>query len=143
MIMVRETASTLGSDAVVAETASTAASDGSGSLTGTTTQLASAGGLVINIIYDSSVSSAPAGFTAAISDVVQYYESVFTDPVTVTIDIGWGEVGGQSLTSGALGETETFVSAFSYGQVRGALAADAKSADDTDALASLPAGNPT
>src|SRR5205814_9344228 len=70
---------------------------GSASLAGTTVQMGVAGGLVFNITYDSSVSSAPAGFTSAIADVVNYYESVFNDPITVNIDVGWGEVARQSL----------------------------------------------
>ena len=70
------------------------ASSASASLAGTTVQTGAAGGLVFNITYDSSVSSAPAGFTAAIADVVNYYTSVFSDPVTINIDVGWGEVGG-------------------------------------------------
>jgi hypothetical protein len=60
---------------------------GSASLAGTTVQMGAAGGLVFNITYDSSVSNAPAGFTSAIADVVNYYESVFNDPITVNIAV--------------------------------------------------------
>ena len=115
---------------------------GSASLAGTTVQMGVAGGLVFNITYDSSVSSAPAGFTSAIGDVVNYYESVFNDPITVNIDVGWGEVAGQSL-GGALGASETYLGVISYSQLKAALAADAKSADDASAVASLPGGDPT
>jgi hypothetical protein len=101
-----------------------------------------AGGLVFNITYDSSVSNAPAGFSNAITDVVNYYESVFSDPISVNIDVGWGEVARQSL-SGALGASETNLGGFSYSQVKTALAADAKSADDATAIASLPGSDPT
>jgi hypothetical protein len=59
---------------------------GSASLAGTTVQMGAAGGLVFNITYDSSVSNAPAGFTSAITDVVNYYESEFNDPITVNIE---------------------------------------------------------
>ena len=113
------------------------------SLAGTTVQMGAAGGLVFNITYDSSVSSAPAGFTTAITDVVNYYKSVFHDPITININVGWGEVAGQSLASGALGASETNLGVFSYSQVKAALAADAKSADDGTAVASLPASDPT
>jgi hypothetical protein len=115
---------------------------GSASLAGTTVQMGAAGGLVFNITYDSSVSNAPAGFTSAITDVVNYYESVFNDPVTVNIDVGWGEVAGQSL-GGALGASETNLGVFSYSQVKAALAADATSAGDATAVASLPGSDPT
>ncbi|MBV9375382.1 MAG: NF038122 family metalloprotease, partial [Alphaproteobacteria bacterium] len=118
-------------------------SSASASLAGTTVQMGAAGGLVFDITYDSSVSSAPAGFTAAIADVVNYYRSVFSDPVTINLDVGWGEVGGQTLASGALGESETNLGLFSYSQVKAALTADAKSADDTSAVHSLPGTDPT
>ena len=116
--------------------------DGSNLLAGSTVQIGNSGGLVFNITYDSSVSNAPAGFTAAIADVAKFYESVFDDPITVNLDVGWGEVAGQSL-GGALGASETFLDVFNYGQVRSALAADATSADDKTALASLPISDPT
>jgi hypothetical protein len=48
--------------------------------------MGAAGGLVFSITYDSSVSNAPAGFTSTITDVVNYYESVFNDPITVNIE---------------------------------------------------------
>jgi hypothetical protein len=118
------------------------ATSGSASLAGTTVQMGAAGGLVFNITYDSSVSSAPAGFTSAMTDAINYYESVFNDPITINIDVGWGEVAGQSL-SGALGASETNLGVFSYSQVKAALAADAISADDATAVTSLPGGDPT
>jgi hypothetical protein len=113
------------------------------SLAGTTVQMGVAGGLVFNITFDSSVSSAPAGFTSAIAAVVNYYTNVFNDPITINIDVGWGEVAGQALASGALGESQTNLGVFSYSQVKTALAADAKSADDTTAVASLASSDPT
>ena len=68
---------------------------------------------VINVTYDSSVSNAPAGFTAAIQDAVTYLESVITAPITVNIDVGYGEIDGQALQSGALGESETYLNSYS------------------------------
>ena len=67
---------------------------------------------------------------------------MFNDPITVNIDVGWGEVAGQSL-GGALGASETNLGVFSYSQVKAALAADATSADDATAVASLPGSDPT
>src|ERR1700722_6574110 len=92
---------------------------------------------VINVIYDSSVSSAPAAFTTGIQAAVAYLESVITTPVTVNIDVGYGEIAGQSLGSNALGESETFLNEYSYSSITGALA----SVDPT-AAASLPASAP-
>ena len=102
-----------------------------------------ASGLTINVIYDSSVSSAPAGFKAEINAAVQYLESLYNDPITITIDVGYGEVAGSRLSSGALGESETYLSSYSYAQLTTAMRADATSASDTSAIASLLATNPT
>jgi hypothetical protein len=55
---------------------------------------------VINITYDSSVDNAPAAFKAAVADVVAFFESVFTNPITINIDVGYGEVDGQKLGRG-------------------------------------------
>ena len=71
-----------------------------------------------------------------------YFESQFTDPVTINLNVGYGEVGGYSLGSGALGESLTYLSSFSYAQVRSALAADATSADDAASVTRLPASSP-
>src|SRR5262249_56087236 len=55
---------------------------------------------------------------------------------------GEGEVGGEALGSGALGESLTYLSSYSYSQLLGALTADATTATDQTAVASLPASNP-
>jgi hypothetical protein len=77
------------SDLLLREATSAATGAGAESLTGTTgsttSQVASAGALVINVIYDNST---PAGFRAAIDCAVNCYESVFTDSVTVSRNQG-------------------------------------------------------
>ena len=97
---------------------------------------------VINVSYDASVANAPAAFKSAIQSVVQFYESRFTDPVTINIAVGYQEVGGSSLDSGALGESLSFLSNYSYSQVKNALTQDAKSSDDTASAATLPLLSP-
>ncbi len=97
----------------------------------------------INITFDSSVNGAPAGFTAAVNTAVQFFESHFFDPITINISIGYGEVGGQALSQGALGESLTFLNSYTYAQIRNALIADGRSAVDMSAIASLPGVNPT
>ncbi len=62
--------------------------------------------LSFNVTYDSSVNNAPAGFTTAFQDAINYYDSTFTNPITIDLSVGWGEVGGSSLSSNALGESE-------------------------------------
>jgi hypothetical protein len=94
-------------------------------------------GFVINVTYDQSQSSLPAGFVAAINYVVNYYESIFTSPITVNIDVGYGEIDGQALQSGALGESETYLSDYSYSTIKNALAAV-----DPTAAASMPSNMP-
>jgi hypothetical protein len=114
-----------------------------GSTSGTTTTgSASASPFVINVTYDASVANAPAAFKTVVSNVVQYLESQFTDHVTINIAVGYGEVGGYTLGSGALGESLTYLSSYSYASVKNALVADAKTADDASAVATLPATSP-
>jgi hypothetical protein len=90
----------------------------------------------INLIYDSSTTNAPAGFAAAMNYVVNFFDTVFTNPVTINIAVGWGEIAGQPLSSGALGESETAASpGYTYSQIKNALTANtAQSATDLAAL---------
>lgn len=120
-------------------------SSGTGGTTGgttTTTGSASTSPFVINVTYDASAANAPAAFKTVVNNVVQYLESKFTDHVTINIAVGYGEVGGYSLGSGALGESLTYLSSYSYASVKNALTADAKTADDASAVATLPATSP-
>lgn len=94
--------------------------------------------LAINISWNSSVQSAPSGFTAAVMAAAQYLESQLVDPVTVNISVGYGEVNGTSLGNNVLGMSESYLSSYSYGSLSSALAASATSADDQSAVASLP-----
>jgi hypothetical protein len=104
----------------------------------------SARALVIDATYDSSVNGAPAGVKTAFQDAVSYIDSTFTNPITVNINVGWGEIAGSSISAGALGESETYLAGYyGYGQVRNALISDSRSAADQGAVASLPASDPT
>jgi hypothetical protein len=96
----------------------------------------------IDVTFDQAIGSLPAGFVAAIDYVVEYFDHLFTDAITINIDVGYGEVNGQPLGSGALGESITFLNSYNYSTLRGALAGDAKSADDATAVASLPGSDP-
>src|SRR5258707_5966886 len=60
----------------------TSGTGGTTSGTSTTTGSASTSPFVINVTYDASVANAPAGFTTAVANVVQYLESQVTDHVT-------------------------------------------------------------
>ncbi len=97
----------------------------------------------INISYDSSVGSAPAGFTATVQSAVFFLETNYTDAVTINVAVGYGEIAGQPLDPGALGESLTNLISTSYGQLRSALIADAITGADASAIASLPVADPT
>jgi hypothetical protein len=97
----------------------------------------------INFSFDSSVSNAPSGFTNVFNQVASFFASTFQAPVTLNIDVGYGEIGGQPLASGAVGESSFSAGSYSYSQIKSALAADSKSSIDASAVASLPASNPT
>jgi hypothetical protein len=99
--------------------------------------------VIINVSYDSSVNSAPSSFKTAVSAAVQYIQSIFLNPITINIDVGFGEVNGQALDSGALGESETFFNNYTYTQVHNALVQNAHSADQISAASSLPTTDPT
>ena len=73
----------------------------------------------INVTFDSSVSQAPAGFIPAVNYVVNYFDSLFTNNVTINIDVLY-----QNLGSGFLAENQAsqFVSN-DYSSVRSALQA--------------------
>ena len=85
--------------------------------------------LTFNVTYDASTSSAPAAFFSAFNDAIQFYETKFDDPITININVGWGEINGHSLSPGDLGNSQTNQQGFySYSQVKTALQNDAKSA---------------
>ena len=108
---------------------SAGAGESSGSVAGVT-NASNGQGLVINVVYDSSVASAPAGFTQTIANVVAFYESQFSTPVTVTIDVGYGEIDGQSVEPGSLGESQANLTSVSYAQLEAALANNANAIGD-------------
>ncbi len=128
---------------------SASSSGGSGSTSGssgsgTVSQITTAGsGLVIDINWDTSVANAPSGFVTAVDSVASYYESHFSNPITITIDVGYGEIDGAPLGSGAVGESESYLTSVSYSSLEAALVKNANAIGDTAAAASLTATDPT
>jgi hypothetical protein len=100
-------------------------------------------GLTINVSYDDSVANAPPGFETVVAQVVQYFETTFTDPITINIDVGFGEADDQPLGAGDLGQSLYYVDTVRYPQLRAALLGDATSAADSAATATLPEADPT
>jgi hypothetical protein len=101
-------------------------------------------GLTFNLTYDASTTNAPAGFFTAFQAAINFYETNYDDPITINLHVGWGEIDGQSLSPGDLGQSSTFQQgSYSCAQIRAALANDVKSADDATSVANLPATDPT
>lgn len=72
----------------------------------------------------------------AFIDAGNRWSSLFTDNVTLNMTVGQSSLG-----AGILASTGSARTAFSYTQFRGALAGDASSAIDAQAVASLPTGS--
>ena len=108
-------------------------------------------GLTINATYDASVTSAAnkAEIEHAITVADQFFQSVIKTNITVNIDFGFGELDHGAYTIGADALAEALPNGgvnVTYTALRAALAANATSADDATALASLtknPTGNGT
>ena len=105
---------------------SSSSSSSSSSAPSPTLVTASGSNLQIELIWDSSVGGAPSGFTTAIVDAAQFYVNNFTSSsgktVELFIDVGFGEVAGTTLQSGALGESESNGYLTNYATVTSALA---------------------
>jgi hypothetical protein len=96
----------------------------------------------IDLSFDASVRNAPAGFTTALQAAVTYLDGLITNPITVNINVGYGEYNGQPL-SGGDSEGGPQGIALSYAQLVSELTANATSAADRTAVANLPATDPT
>lgn len=95
----------------------------------------------IQVSWDASVASAPAGFRQGVTAAVDLLEARISTPVTVNLHVGYGEVGGYPV-GGEVGESLTYLRAYAYGTAVGALTSHATSATDASAVASLPARDP-
>jgi autotransporter passenger strand-loop-strand repeat protein/T5SS/PEP-CTERM-associated repeat protein len=103
---------------------------------------AGSGGLVIDVDYDASVAKAPAAFETTVNAAVAYLESQFSTPITITIDVGYGEVDGTKLTNSDLGESTDEGIYVSYSDLRSALLSRTATSDEIAAAAGLPATDP-
>jgi hypothetical protein len=99
-------------------------------------------GLQFDVVYQPNV---PTAVQTVVNAVCAFYESIFTNNVTVNLDVGWGQLGntGEAVESGAIGENiESLSGPYTYAQIKSALAADGKTVDDALADGSLTASNP-
>jgi autotransporter passenger strand-loop-strand repeat protein len=99
--------------------------------------------MIINLIADSSVASAPRGFSQAVQAAANILDSLVTNNITLNITYGWGTYDNQTLSElqggdlavgGYLNGNYEY-----YSTVKSWLDASATSALDLTALASLPA----
>lgn len=87
--------------------------------------------LSFDLVWDSSVSSAPSGFMTAVEDAASFYAGNFTTPkaTTVTIDVGWGEVMGSTIPAFAVSASSDNGDLLSYNALYTALKAEPQSGD--------------
>jgi hypothetical protein len=95
--------------------------------------------LTINATYDTTVTSLPnaAQVEAAFAAAVQMFQNQYTNPITVNITVSFSDSVGLGASDAALVGNPT------YANLLSALRAARTSAADTNAVASLPASDPT
>lgn len=98
----------------------------------------------IDFIYDSSVSSAPAGFIGALAYAAGVLDTLIANPITVTIQVGWNEIGGVPLAAGDVAEGGPLAgTTMSYPGVVAALRAHVTDPAAQPLLAALPSVAPS
>jgi hypothetical protein len=101
---------------------------GGGTGSPTSTLVGSSGGLQINLLWDTSVQTAAnwSDIEHSVAAAAKIFTDNFTTHALLNIHVGLGEVNGQPLANGALGESETQGYAVSYATLTNVLgAADA------------------
>jgi hypothetical protein len=97
-----------------------------------------------NVSYDASVAGAPAGFIPAFNTAIQFFQNSFVDPITINLNVGWGEINGGAINPAFIAQSLTNQQGnFTYSQVRNALINDARSSADGAAVSTLPLSDPT
>ncbi len=80
-------------------------------------------GLDLNLTFDQSQSDLPISFVQGVDAAAYYYEQNFINPLTININVGYGEVAGNSSALvGNNGASSTYYSAVSYSTASTALA---------------------
>ena len=90
-----------------------------------------------NLTYGPDIASAPDGFKATVEAVAAFFESTFTDPVTINVKVERG------LSGGLLGHSDyALTGPYTFAQITTALAHGPQSGSDAIAVANLPAVDP-
>jgi hypothetical protein len=87
------------------------------------TLVGSSQGLEINLVWDSSVRSSAnwSAIEAAVVSAAEIYTQTFSNHIVVNIGVGLGEIDGSSLSSNALGESDSYGYIAKYATVASAL----------------------
>ena len=96
----------------------------------------------IDLVWDSSVASAPAAFKTDLIAAAHYLETLFSNAATISINVGYGELAGQTLPSGDLGGSDENLVSVGYAALLSALQSHSTDATNAALLASLPATSP-
>lgn len=86
----------------------------------------------INLVYDRSVNNAPPEFITALNAAAEYLDGLILNPITVNVEVGYGEDAGQPLNADELGEGGPRFTTLAYSQITPDLT-----------VGNLPAGDPT
>jgi hypothetical protein len=99
---------------------------------------------ILNLVFDGSVNSAPAGFTDALNTAAQIVGSQIQDPISITINVGYGEINGVPITGNTLAEGSASGLFVPYGQLVSDLQNSSNTSQDyQNFLANLPATDPS
>ena len=106
------------------------------------TTVTGSAGLVLNLVWDASVSAAPASFKTGIIQAAEMIGSRVADNISLNITVGYGEVGGSTLSSGSAAAGTLGDQWQSYAAVKQELINSATSATDQSVIANLPTKSP-
>jgi hypothetical protein len=110
----------------------------------TVNHAAAATGATINLIWDAQALAAPAAFRSALTDAAQYIGSLITNPITINISVGYGEIQGSPLGNGVLGAGGPDQGiGQTYAQYRSDLATHITSATTQTIVNNLPVADPS
>ena len=100
---------------------------------------ATSSGLIIRATFDSSILNNPrsAAIQTAINQSIAIYESIFGDPITVTIRFRYANTNAGGGALSGVSRSEYLIHLEPYAMFRSALSADAKTANDSSGNSSL------
>ncbi len=98
----------------------------------------------INLSWDSTVASAPneAAFKAAVQAAANILDGAILNPISVTIQVGWGSDAGAAIPANALATGGPSSTPVSYSQLVNALTTTAQANGNSQIAASLPVTDP-